>query len=278
MKILLIADVHNRPKSGAFAKKRTLSALKKVIADTESDLIVFLGDLVHGPDFKEVEEPYEKYLRQVLDLTRGKKFAMVFGNHDDECDTTKDEILSIVNTYSNSITNGRNYVSEMNNEVLLFIDSGSYYNGEESFYDIVPQSVIDWAIEQLKDKNKKAIMFQHIIVPNIIDCLDEYSHFMPFCVPGDSKWVKFKKGIPHTGFLGERPCPPNITTHQLEQLSPYLKAAVFGHDHLNDFEIVIDGVKLIQCAGSGSNCYDKLYPSSVKLLDTESLTTKKIYI
>lgn len=276
MKIMLIADVHNRPNDNKFARRRTLKGIERAIANIPCDLIVFLGDTVHGPDFDATQEPYEKYLREVLDLTQGKPFATVFGNHDDECKISKDEILSVISTYPNSLTNGRNYAVEMQGETLLFIDSGSYYDGDESYYDTVKQEAIDWAVDKIK--GKKAILFQHIIMPEIMSCLDEYKGYRPFCVFGDGKWVRFKKGIKHKGVLCERPCPPNISTRQLEQMAPYLKGAAFGHDHKNDFELDLMGVRLIQCAGAGLNSYDKLFPSSVKLLDTESMKTKKYYI
>lgn len=276
MKILIIADVHNRPKTSKRARTRTLDGIKNVIADTPCDLIVFLGDIVHGPDFKETDEPYEKYLREVLDLTGNIPFATIFGNHDDECDVTKDEILRIIGSYPNSLTDGRNYVISMQGETLLFIDSGSYYSGEGSYYDVVKQDIIDWA--KSETEGSKAVLFQHIIVPDIMDCLDEYRHFRPFCVTGDGKWVKFKKNTPHTGHMGERPCPPEINTGELKQLAPNLKGAVFGHDHKNDFELDIYGVRIIQCAGAGSNSYDRLNRSNVKLLDTKTMKTKKIYI
>lgn len=276
MKILLIADVHNRPKSSKRARTKTLNDIKNVISKTPCDLIVFLGDTVHGPDFKEVSDDYAPYLKEVLDLTGNTPFAYIFGNHDDECDMSKDDILKIIATYPNSVTNGRNYTVKMNGEVLLFIDSGSYYPTDESLYDVVNEETINWAIDEIK--GEKAILFQHIIVPDIIDCLDEYSHFKPFCVSGDGKWVKFKKDVEHTGIMLERPCPPNINTGELKALSPYLKGAVFGHDHKNDFELDLMGVKIIQCAGSGYNCYDKHLPSSVKLLDTKTMQTKKIFI
>jgi predicted phosphodiesterase len=277
MKILLIADVHNRPNSSKRARKRTLSAIKNVIQNTPCDLIVFLGDTVHGPDFqKPTKLPYEHYLREVLDLTGNKPFAFIFGNHDDECEISKEEILEIVNSYPNSLTKGRNYVINMCSQTLLFIDSGSYYSTNESRYDIVPQETIAWAKNEIK--GKKAILFQHIIVADIIDLLDEYNHFVPFLPHGDGKWVKFKKGINHCGKMRERPCPPDINSGELEQLAPYLKVACFGHDHVNDFELNLKGVKIIQCAGSGWNCYDKHHPSSVKLLDTETLQARQIYI
>lgn len=276
MKILLIADVHNRPLASPHSRTKTLEGLKKVISKTPCDLIVFLGDIVHGPDFKQVSEDYGFYLRQVLDIAGDIPFATVFGNHDDECDVCKKEILDIIKSYPNSLTKGENYVLNMNGETLLFIDSGSYYDGEESYYDTVKQSTIDWAVNEIK--GKKAVLFQHIIVPDIFNAIDEYKHFRPFCIYSGGKWLKFKKGIQKTGTMFERPCPPDINTAELEQLAPYLEGAVFGHDHMNTFELDLMGVRIIQCGGCGSNCYDKHFPSSVKLLDTKTMKTEKIRI
>lgn len=266
MKILLIADVHNIP----HGSKRTLKSIKKVIKDTPCDLIVFLGDTVYGPYIK---NDYEKYLRQVLDLTGDKPFATVFGNHDDECETTKEEILKVVQSYPNSLTNGRDYVVKMMGETLLFLDSGSYYGGEGSFYDTVKEEQITFAKEQIK--GERAILFQHIIVPDIMDYVEAYrKQFLLF----GKDCYRFKKSVKYTGKLREKPCPPDINTGELKDLSPNLKAACFGHDHLNDFELDVMGVKLIQCAGASYNSYDRFSRSNVKLLDTKTLKTKQIYI
>lgn len=269
MKILLIADVHNRPKGS----RETLEKLERVIADTECDLIVFLGDIVHGPD---THENYEHYLRQVLDLTGNKPFATVFGNHDDECETTKDEILSVIKSYKNSLTDGRNYAINMMGETLIFLDSGSYYDGEGSFYDTVKPEQIEFAKSQVN--GGKAIVFQHIIVPDIMSALDRSIIYKPKSVLAKGGFYRFKKSISYSGKLGELPCPPDINTGELESLAPYVKAMCFGHDHKNTFELDMMGVRLIQCAGSGSNSYDKKCPSTVKLLDTETLDTKLIYV
>lgn len=275
MKILLIADVHNRPNTKAKDKSRTLKGLEGAIKKANADLTVFLGDIVHGPDFKEIDEDYEPYLREVLDLTGDNPFAFVFGNHDDECDVSKDDILKIISSYSNSLTNGRNYIIDMMGEKLLFIDSGSYYDGEESYYDTIKPEIISWAKNEIK--GAQAILFQHIIVPDIFDVMVQKKHFVPFWAHGDGKWVRFKKDVVYSGKLGERPCPPNINTGQLEGLSKNLKCACFGHDHVNDFELDLMGVRVIQCAGAGYNCYDKKQKSNVKILDTKTLTTTKIY-
>ena len=272
MKILIIADVHNRPGGSV----KTLLKIENVIKKVNADLIVFLGDIVHGPDFTE-NDKYERYLRQVLDLTGSVPFATVFGNHDDECHITKDEILSVMYSYPNCLTKGCNYVVKMKGEQLLFMDSGSYYQGEGSYYDTVNLSDTLNAVKAVKD-GEKAILFQHIIMPDIIDMCEESRIYKPGCVWGKNGWIRFKKGVKHTGVMLERPCPPDINTSQLSCLAPYIKAAVFGHDHLNDFELYIQGVKFIQCPGSGSNSYDWYRPSSVKILDTKTLKTQQIFL
>ena len=216
-------------------------------------------------------------MRQVLDLTGDIPFATVFGNHDDECTTTKEEILSVISSYKNSLTNGRNYVVEMMGETLLFIDSGSYYDGKESHYDTIKEDQIHFALEKIN--GKKAIAFQHIIVPDIMELMDEYRAPVigsVVSVNDKTKFCKFKSGVKYTGKLGECPCPPDINTGELQILAPHLKAMCFGHDHKNTFELEYKGVKLIQCGGSGSNSYDKLCRSTVKILDTETLITETI--
>ena len=266
MRILIIADVHNNSCIHKLKRRRdTLKFVKKAIDDNPCDLIVFLGDTVHGPDFKFGCKSYEKRLREVLDLTGNTPFATVFGNHDDECSVTKEEILKVVESYPNALTDGRNYVVRMMGETLLFIDSGSYYDGEESCYDTVKEDTINWAKSEIE--GTRAILFQHIIMPDINDFIEN-----------DEKTgeVKFKDGVEYTGRLDESPCPPNINTGELETLAPCLKAAVFGHDHVNDFELDIMGVRFIQCAGAGFNSYESVRRAEYRLLDTKTLETKRI--
>ena len=269
MKILLIADVHNRLDVNKVRHTRTLKSLKRVISRTSCDLLVFLGDTVHGPDFKGREALYERALREVLDITQGTPFAAVFGNHDDECGITKEEILRIQQSYPNCLTRGRDYVLDMGGEALLFIDSGTYYDGEESFYDTVKPEQIAFALSEIREK--KAILFQHIIVPDILPLTHTKKRLF-------LKKTVFKSGVLFDGRIGERPCPPDVNTGEWEQLSPYLKAAVFGHDHKNDFELTLDGVRMIQCAGAGRNCYEYPQIPRVKLLDTETLKTETVYL
>ena len=268
MKIMIVADVHIRTKVDSQRQERTLKALKTAFSDVKCDLAVFLGDLVHGPDYENDRESYIADLRKALDVTGDVPFAYVFGNHDDECIMTKDEILSIIGEYKNSLTDGRNYVLHMNGETLVFIDSGSQYDGPESDYDVVKPEVINWAKEQIN--GEKAILFQHIIIPDIIGVVEEY---------GNDE-IRFKDGFEYTGEINERPCPPDINTGELQTLAPNLKAMVFGHDHINTFECYLNGVKIIQCACTSVSGYE--YPEfanpTVRILDTETLETETIQV
>ena len=267
MRILIIADVHHRFRIKNYRLRRSLNGLKKAFSTLDYDLIVFLGDLVHGPDYGDDKGRYISDLKEVLDTTAGHPFAYVFGNHDDECAISKDEILDLIRSYENSLTDGRNYVLNMKDETLLFIDSGSYYEGDGSFYDVVPEDTIAWAKEQIK--GKKAIAFQHIIVPDIRTVVDKHKI-------GKGHIYRFKPGYEYTGSLRESPSPPNINTGELKELAPYLKGIAFGHDHKNDFECLIEGVKIIQCPASGMNCYEFPRRPRAKILDTETMETELI--
>ncbi len=266
MKILIVPDVHIRTKVEEARQLRTMEALKNAFQNVPCDLAVFLGDLMHGPDYGDDKARYLHDLNTALDATGDVPFAFVFGNHDAECDVRKEEILDVLSARPNNLTNGLNYVLKTGGETLLFIDSGSEYDGEGSHYDIVRPDVIRWAKQQIA--GTKAILFQHIIIPDIIDAVTQGE---------DGVW-RFKDGVSYTGELNERPCPPDINTGELEQLAPELKAMVFGHDHVNSFECTLQGVKIIQCKSTSVSGYEYPQEPTARLLDTKTMKTEIIRV
>ena len=262
MKIMIVADAHMRTKVNKSRQKRSFEALQNAFNKVPCDFAVILGDLMHGPDYGDDKERFIYDLRRALDTTNNLPFAFVFGNHDPESSVTKEEILSIIGEYKNSMTKGQNYVLRIGGETLLFIDSGSEYDGPESYYDIVRPDVINWAKEEIKAE--RAILFQHIIIPDILDYTEDF---------GDNK-CRFKTGFDYTGEINERPCSPDINTGELEILAPNLKAMVFGHDHVNSFECELMGVKIIQCPSCSVSGYEWPQNPTVKVLDTDTMTTR----
>lgn len=266
MKILIAADVHIRTKVEPQRRGRTLQALRTAFQTVPCDLAVFLGDLMHGPDYGDDRERFLCDLREALDATGDVPFAFVFGNHDAESAVTKEEILRVIGEYPNARVQGENYVLRIGGETLLFIDSGSEYDGPESHYDIVRPHVLQWAKQQIE--GERAILFQHIIIPDILDLVE----------PDNSGVWRFKPGVAYAGELHERPCPPDLNTGELEILAPYLKAMVFGHDHVNSFTCTMQGVRLIQCAAASVSGYEYPQEPTVRLLDTATMTTEIIHV
>lgn len=266
MKILIAADVHIRTKVEPQRRARTLQALRTAFQTVPCDLAVLLGDLMHGPDYGDDRAQFLHDLREALDATGDVPFAFVFGNHDAESAVTKEEILSVIGEYPNARVQGENYVLRTFGETLLFIDSGSEYDGPESHYDIVRPHVLQWAKQQIA--GERAILFQHIIIPDILELVE----------PDDDGVWHFKPGVAYTGELHERPCPPDINTGELELLAPHLKAMVFGHDHVNSFTCTMRGVRLMQCAAASVSGYEYPQEPTVRLLDTATMTTEIIHV
>ncbi len=63
--------------------------------------------------------------------------------------------------------------------------------------------------------------------------------------------------------MGEMPCPPKDEANGRKQFELWKKhgdvvAAVFGHDHVNDFDLLLDGIHLIQTFGAGYHTYGEM--------------------
>ena len=104
----------------------------------------------------------------------------------------------------------------------------------------------------------------------------------------DGKYFSFGHKIIE-GRIRECPCPPNLENNHRRQFESWKKtgdiiAAFFGHDHVNDFHINIDGINLYQTLGAGYFTYGKERGGRLIILDennpqnihTESIEIKRI--
>ena len=107
MKILIVADVHMRRAVDVSRQNRSFEALRNAFSKVPCDLAVILGDLMHGPDYRDNREGYIADLRKALDATGDVPFAFAFGNHDAEGALTKSEILEVMGEYPNALTRGK---------------------------------------------------------------------------------------------------------------------------------------------------------------------------
>ena len=279
-KVLIVADAQDidRP------QKATIALLEAELDAAQPDLVVFLGDQIHGPSTGSSIEKTAKALDAILQPVeeRGLKFAVVFGNHDDEGGVSKDAQMAYYQTYdgclaqAGSVTGVGNYNlpvygSDGKAPVvnLWFFDSGTYAPEGEGKYDWVRQDQLDWYLQTeqaLAAANGGAAVpayaFQHIIVPEIYDALKTVpaSEKKNGAVEGFSsrKGTYYSaEGVIEAGELGEAPCPPDHNGGEFDawKQGGDIVAGFFGHDHVNDFIIPYEGIDLVNTNGTGFYIY-----------------------
>ena len=96
-KILIVADTQDIDKP----QKETIALLEAELDAAQPDLVVFLGDQIHGPSIGKSVERTQKALDAFLQpvAERGLNFALVFGNHDDEGGVSKETQMAYYQSY-----------------------------------------------------------------------------------------------------------------------------------------------------------------------------------
>ena len=264
-------------------KSITKNVIKKALDTYPVDLIVLTGDNISSTSLvkpyaalaiNEFMSIYEKY---------GIPVVMVYGNHDDE-NTTADKAyqMSVYERYKCFIgcagedfgesNLGTYYVpiysstdkNKMVNNIWM-IDSGTYNNENDlGGYGCVTKKQVEWyktTSEKLERENGgkiPSLMFQHIVVPEIWDALDEHDEQVEGSVGHNNKFYTLPEGA--KGTLGETPCPPNYTNGQFDAILERgdVMAMFFGHDHVNSYEVSYKGVDLCNTPGVGFRSYNSI--------------------
>ena len=293
-KIMVLADVQDvYPLKDDF-----LIYLNEALDFAQPDLVVFDGDNIvcSGP------EPYEMLLTPLTD--RGIPFTFVFGNHDDECsDYTKEEILAQYQKFDGCLaydadpslhgcaTHNLPILSSDGSEVafnLWLMDSGDYdfdKDGVSHGYDWVRKDQIRWyetTRDALKEENGgelvPSLMFQHIIPQECVKSI-YVKGFFPL---GDATF-NFNDGSYYTvlpdmrtfdGYIFEKSCPGNGTDGQWQALvdGGDVLGVVVGHDHVNNFVADVDGVDLIQTAGTTYHSYYNDMMQGARIIELDENT------
>ena len=277
-RIMQIADMQDYAPMEIITKR----ILHKALDTYPVDLIVLSGDNISSSTrvkgyaawaIAEFMNIFEEY---------GIPVVITYGNHDDE-NTTADKAfqLKVYEQYScfagcagedfgdtNLCTYYVPIYSSTDKEDMKFniwiVDSGTY-NEENDLggYAAVTTQQIEWyksksaELEEKYGRKIPSLMFQHIIVPQIWDALEECDEDTEGCVKAyDGTFYKLPDGT--VGELGERPCPPKYDNGQFAAILERgdVLAMFFGHDHTNSFELEYEGVGLINTAGVGFNSYN----------------------
>lgn len=249
-KIVQLTDLHfmfDSPKSEV-----VLPMINEVLDVEKPDLVVFTGDAVtKAPVFKGWE------LLTAPMIERGIPWVAVLGNHDDESDKTRSEIMEkLIQIEENRIAyktkeayGTGNYVLEIkgsnnNTKALLYcMDSNSYSTVEGAgTYGWFTREQINWYAQKSKNFTKRnkgkitpALAFFHIPLP-------EYTQ----------AWSN--GGMQPIGVKNEDVCSPLVNSGMYLAMLEHgdVMGTFVGHDHVNDYISSLNGIALAYGRFSGS--------------------------
>ncbi|MFR7744188.1 MAG: metallophosphoesterase [Acutalibacteraceae bacterium] len=279
-KILIVADTQDIDKP----QKETIALLEAELDAAQPDLVVFLGDQIHGPSIGKSVERTQKALDAFLQpvAERGLQFAVVFGNHDDEGGVSKETQMAYYQSYPGCLAAAGDVTGVGNYNLLVYDSDGKTPVVNLWFLRLrllraggSGQIRLGAAgSDRLVSGNRggacrpnggtpiPAYAFQHIIVPDIYDAMD--------IVPSSEKkngaveGYGCRKGtyysaasVIEAGTLGEAPCPPDVNGGEFAawKQGGDIVAGFFGHDHVNDFIIPYEGIDLINTNSTGFYIY-----------------------
>ncbi len=295
--------------------KETIHVIETLVEKTQPDLVVFGGDNISGY----WEEFTYNYVKSTIDKItepirkRNIPLCVCFGNHDGEEGFHTDFQMLMYMEYPNCRSNlndenvygcGNCCVTikdskgEKDAFAIWLMDSNDYErkaDGENFGYDHVHDDQIEWYEKrsaQLRAANGgeplPAILFQHIPVQQELNGFKEVTKDDEYTFERDGNYYYLANTI-HEGRVREVPCPPNMEKDYTNQLESWKKmgdifAAFFGHDHVNDFRMNVDGIDLYQTLGAGYFTYGLERGGRLIVLDennprklyTESLSVERI--
>lgn len=263
-RIVQFTDVHM--KHGDPASDIALERIREVLDAERPDLVVFTGDIIYG-------KPADKGMQQVLQQAADRKipFAVFFGNHDDEQDMSREELMKLIRTMPYNINPALNKrtgyfdalftigasAGKQTAAVIYGFDSHSYSRLEGiGGYDWLKNSQINWYMDNSAALTRKnggktlpALAFFHIPLP-------EYTEA-----------VKSKSKVTGTRMEGE--CAPEINSGMFTAMRTMgdMMGMFVGHDHDNDYVTVWKGIALAYGRYTGGNTVYNHLPNGARVIE-----------
>jgi hypothetical protein len=256
--IVQLTDVHWHDGEPEDLGSREL--IERVLDAERPDLVALTGDIVGGDASHDPSEAMRQVAAPIL--ARRVPWAMVFGNHDDEGDLSRLDLLRIQQELPlcltepgpEPLTGIGNYVlriasarSDALAAALYFLDSGSYSDTGIGQYAWIARDQVTWLMEQAdalaleysasSPARLPALAFFHLPLPEYNDVWEHEvcrgHKYEPICCPAVNSGCF--AALVEAGVMG----------------------AFVGHDHLNDFEGELLGVRLCYGRASGYATYGR---------------------
>ncbi len=303
--MLLFGDLHEKEDYLTSPKFRDMQKLMKAAVDKyKPDLCVLLGDNFDTGLCKRDPALYEQGLRDMLKpaLEKNIPVAFIMGNHEHDADCDK-EIIEACNRIEGIIIrpDGAGGKADFYEPVysrdgkkplacLWFLDSNNLYEDRNlSHYDYVHTDQLEWFEKEngrITEENcgvpLPSYIFQHIPVPEEYELLRKAKIWeYPVSVKGygTRSNVRYVGAKGTVGYVGEGPCAPDINNGQFDvwQKAGNVKAAFFGHDHLNDFSGYARGIFLAQHKTAGFRAYTDGCRSCVRYVELDENAPADFY-
>lgn len=297
-KVMQIADVQE----GAKVSPDTIRLINAALDKENPDLVVFSGDQIWKySSFKGDKSKVEKVLREITAPVVSRKipFTICFGNHDRQVGVSNKEQFDIykkidgfVGEDTSNIDGCANHVIEIADGdkikyLLYLIDSNTSL---KIGYDNVHKNQIEWyksirdEYEAMNGKPVPSVVIQHIPVPEIDQLLCEVKKGTKGAVQGfrnrAGKWYILNKNrVNETAFMKESPADPMENSGEFAAMTEKgdVKGIYFGHDHINSFNGMVNGVDLGYTQGAGFHVYGPGLDRGVRMINLHTDGTLDTY-
>ncbi|MBM3213971.1 metallophosphoesterase [Candidatus Poribacteria bacterium] len=242
--------------NGEPADLRTRELIETVLDAEKPDLVALTGDNIAGGGCKDPAESMRQLVQAIEE--RRIPWAAVFGNHDDEGSLRR---MALIEEQQQSdmclsepgpadVSGVGNYVVRIarrsdheTGAALYFIDSNSYTETSVDGYGWVRRDQVEWYVSTARNLRGEAglipaLAFFHIPLPEYDDVWDMH---------------------PCVGVKQEAVCCPRINTGlfaAFHECGDVLGTFV-GHDHVNDYDGMLHGIRLCYGRGSGFATYGR---------------------
>ncbi|OAC99749.1 hypothetical protein MUCCIDRAFT_113190 [Mucor lusitanicus CBS 277.49] len=270
-KILQLADLHFTNEEGTCrdipvdmdckGDATTIEYMEKLLDREKPDFVVFSGDNINGGGVSDARAATFKFAEPVV--RRKIPWAVVFGNHDDENDLTREELLQVMRRMPYSLTQRGpvdlpgmgNYILKVFTDTtkaaahaftMYFLDSHAYpESDDQDGYDFIKSEQLDWIIHSASTFNKlpskpNAAAFFHI---PIWDYHEESNTNQPIAKLGDAREQV------------SSPKKNKISALEAFKTAGDIKVTSCGHNHVNDYCLEKEGIQLCYAGGAGFGAY-----------------------
>lgn len=253
-RILALSDIHFSDFGyRSLFSLHGVNVIKKMVVTTQPDLILLMGDFVCG------DNSVYYSIRRITDLMEsfGVAWAPVFGNHDDESNCDLNFLADVMMSSPHCLMRKGDPEMGVGNYIINikeYDDGGSgrvveslvMMDSHHGAFNEKQQKWFKWAtdgINRLTENGAEISLYMHIPLP-------EYE--TAYNKAWDSEKKCWRDGFDAYGRLHEPICcehdengsPRDRGMFSLIKNSKNTRYVFCAHDHMNDFSLVYEGVRL----------------------------------